>query len=55
MGSSNDIRAAMPSTATIRPIRKESKENKLGEWAYVDIEGFFNGAGLCKKRCSVLF
>ena len=54
MGSSNDIRAAMPSTATIRPIRKESKENKLGEWAYVDIEGFFNGAGLCKKRCSVV-
>ena len=35
-------------------LREESKENKLGEWANVDIEGFFNGAGLCKKRCSVV-
>ena len=54
MGSSHDVRATMPSTATIRPIREESKENKLGEWVYENIEGFFNGAGLCKKRCSVL-
>ena len=53
VGSSHDVRATMPSTASIRPIREESKENKLGEWANVDIEGFFNGAGLCKKRCSV--
>ena len=48
MGSSHDIRATMPSTATIRPIKEESKENKLGEWAYVDT-GIFQWGRVVQK------